>query len=167
MAVQPFFSAIMLGALALADVPSMPDEYTLFCVGEQANGFDRTSDRWRKASFNPSRYLIVKSKDNQCDIDKPEVTDFVGLPGYHWREVCLNIREVGEKIEPLLSEKCQEFSIRHNGDWRFEFSCTGLYHDISGNVDGEFRRTVANRPIFGAPLRSEMFIEVGQCSRIN
>lgn len=162
-----FSSAGLLFMAAVADVPVMPDQYSLLCEGEQATGFNWVGGQWVKANFRADRYIVVRSPENECLFGAKLDTVLRGEDFFFSREACLNIREIGKEFNPKLSEKCTEYYVLIEKKWVKQFSCDGLLYDFEGNFDGGFRRISESSVNDDIPRKDSMVLEVGKCSRIS
>ena len=158
--------SLALLATTSADVPVMPDEYSLLCEGEQATGFNWRSKNWVKTNFKTSRYLVTNKPENECIFAPVIDRELQGEDKFFSRDACLNIREFGEDYNPRLSEKCTEVYVKKDKVWRRQFSCDGLFSDIWGNFNGGFRRISDSTVHDDVDKKDSMVLEVGKCSHI-
>jgi hypothetical protein len=169
---QKITSAATLWALLSATslhAADMPEQYTLYCKGEKATGFNWRANDWVEVTFNEKDYIIMKSANNTCfEKINGEVQSLFGF--MHTKDVCINIREAGEEYKPSMSGKCQEFyPDKPEITWKPYLKCENLFvRNFVTSFNGWFHRSsvhgdVANRTDY----KDSLIIEVGKCSQIN
>lgn len=170
---QKITSAVALWLLLTAtsiQAADMPDQYTLYCKGEQANGFNWLSNNWEKRSFKPSDYIIVKSQNNNCFLYKINREVVKNSAVMHTKDVCINIREAGEEYRPGESGKCTEYySDSSDTKWSDYLSCENIFQkNFVTKFNGWFHRSLVHSDLNNrSDYKDSLVIEVGKCSQIN
>lgn len=158
----------LLLSAASVHAADMPEQYTLYCKGEKAAGFDWTSNDWEKSSFKPSDYIVVKSPNNKCfDVDG-KMKEVAGV--LRWKEVCVNIREVGKEYQQYMSGKCTEYypdPSRENENP--SLGCKNIFQEnFATSFNGWFHRAIVHGDVENRKYyKDSLAIEVGKCSQIN
>jgi hypothetical protein len=164
-------SAATLWALLSATslhAADMPDQYTLYCKGEKATGFDWQSNDWVAVPFKTQDYIIMKSPNNKCVGFDEKVDEVVGV--LRAKEVCINIREAGEEYKPYISGKCTEYYLDSSATKRpSSLSCDNLFSgNFSTSFNGWFHRSLFHGDVTSrSDYKDSLLIEVGKCSQIN
>jgi len=175
---QKITSAAALWLLMTAtsiQAADMPDQYTLYCKGEQANGFDWLSNNWEKRSFKANDYIIIKSQNNNCWLsrlirEKTNGEVVKNSASMHTKDVCINIREAGEEYNPKLSGKCTEYySDSSDNKWSDYLSCENIFQkNFVTKFNGWFHRSLVHSDLNNrSDYKDSLAIEVGKCSQIN
>lgn len=158
---------VLLSATSL-QAADMPDQYTLYCKGEKATGFDWQSNDWVPMTFKPVDYIVVKSPNNKCfDVDG-KVKEAEGA--FRWKEVCINIRESGKEYEPYLSVKCTEYyPDPSRTKWTASLNCRSLsYKSFLTSFNGWFHRSSIHDDLASrSDYKDSLLVEIGKCSQIN
>lgn len=167
----------LAAAVSLANVPAMPSSYTLLCEGQQSVGFNWRGGKWVEARYAPHRYIVAKIETNKCQIVYNGAFKSIPIDGamknfgpIHQKSVCLNVRDVGDKYSPFLSQQCQETYFVENGDWIKSFSCDWAMISFSGSFEGEFHRASNHSDTAAQPekdYKDSLMIEVGKCTQIS
>jgi hypothetical protein len=163
-------SAATLWALLSATslhAADMPDQYTLYCKGEKATGFDWRANDWVEVTFSENDYIVVKSPNNKCIGFDEKVDEVVGV--LRWKDVCINIRQAGKEYEPYISGKCTEYYPEDENKRFPSLQCDNLF---SGNFltrfNGWFHRSWVHGDLDSrSNYKDSLFIAVGKCSQIN
>ncbi len=159
----------LLLSAASVHAADMPEQYTLYCKGEKATGFDWRANDWVEVTFKVKDYIIIKSENNKCfEKINGEVRDLYGL--MHTKSVCVNIREAGEEYKPEMSGKCEEsYPDKPEIIWKPFLKCENLFtRNFVTSFNGWFHRSsvhadLANR----SDYKDSLIIVVGKCSQIN
>lgn len=105
------FSVLLLGLLlnpaSADDENPWPEEYTILCSSEENTGLNWDNGKWKRVQFTLTQKLIVKSNDNTCESQARGNDGGIHL-GWHSKKVCLNVREMGKKYWPKVSDYCEE-----------------------------------------------------------
>lgn len=161
------FSAATLGAFVFVGSvqgAEMPDEYTLYCKGEQSTGFSWQENNWVQTRYKPEEYIVSKWNTNSC-------LEFIANPpkkGEHYKEVCINIRKKGEDYRSAISEKCTEYTTEKEAIWSDYISCDGLFdRSFKAKLDGWFHMAnIHNSLDAKKEYKDSQYVEVGTCIRI-
>lgn len=155
----------LLLSAASVHAADMPEQYTLYCKGEKATGFDWQSNDWVAMNFKPRDYIVIKSPNNQCpDVNAKANPQFV--PN---KEVCVNIREAGTNFN-FLSRNCTEYYPSSLSPNKQPFlSCKhSLNESFATSFNGWFQRSYFHSVVASEIATKEsLVIEVGKCSQIN
>ena len=145
----------------------MPDQYTLYCKGEKATGFDWRANDWVAVPFKTQDYIIMKSPNNKCfDVDG-KVKEAAGA--MRWKDVCINLRQAGEEYLPYISGKCTEYYPEDENKRFPSLQCDNVFEkNFVTRFNGWFHRSsvhadLANR----SDYKDSLIIVVGKCSQIN
>lgn len=161
------FSAATLGAFVFVgtvQAAEMPDEYTLYCKGEQSTGFFWQNNNWVQTIYKTDEYVVSKWNSNSC-------LELIATPpkkGKYYKEVCINIRKKGEEYRAVLSQKCTEYTTDTDTKWTDYISCDGLFSgSFKAKLDGWFHMAnIHNSLDTKKEYKDSQYIEVGTCSRI-
>ncbi|MGB3844490.1 MAG: hypothetical protein WA940_01355 [Sphingopyxis sp.] len=164
-------------AVSLANVPAMPDSYTLLCEGQQSIGFNWRAGKWVETRYSPSRYIVAKIESNNCRIiyngkfqSIPNNGVMQNFGPLYQKSVCLNVRNVEDEYSPFLSQPCQETYFLENGKWNKSFACDRAMTSFAGSFDGEFHRASNHTNTAARPendYKDSLAMEVGKCTKIS
>ena len=159
-------SAVSFANLAAAqEAPILPDDYTILCRPEQSVGLNWKNGGWVETRFEEKDLIVRKSKENQCG---PKASD----PDFTYdtivsRNICLNVRKIGEKYEPLMSNYCQELYGKREGGWTTQITCKEPVMILT--PDGWFHRAFIHSDLADKPkddYKDSQYVEVGKCTRM-
>lgn len=158
-------SMIMAAATAfLVAQMTMPTEYTMVCRSDEATGMNWRNGQWGQTDFVAITRLVVAKRENTCLLEMdPEVREFGSVT---FRDVCLNIREIGEPYEAVNSRVCTEVSLT-NPTPHVQIQCYNSSTSARFIVDGRYSySSIAGVLTDPAPAegRDSIFVEVGRCS---
>lgn len=158
----------LLLSAASVHAADMPDQYTLYCKGEKATGFDWQSNDWVAMNFKPQDYIVIKSPNNKCSNVNEKIKEIPKL--VPTKEVCVNIREAGTDYIAFLSRNCTEYYPNSLFPNTQPFlSCKhSLNESFATNFNGWFQRSHFHSVVASEIATKEsLVIEVGKCSQIN
>lgn len=164
-------TAVTLWVFSVTSVHAsdMPDQYSLYCKGEKATGFNWRSNEWVETNFKMDDYIIIKSPNNKCmeTIDS-QVRTYSGV--MHTKDVCVNIREAGKQYMPNISGKCTEYyADASDTKWKDFLSCDNIFEkNFATSFNGWFHRASVHSDLnIRSDYKDSLVIEVGKCSQIN
>lgn len=161
---------VAMAAVAIADVPVMPDTYTILCEGEQSAGFNWENGEWVQSTFRPVKTLITKRSSGACGDFDTVTVERLGSIDFFRRGACLNVGKFGADAEASQSIKCSESYLFLKGQWHNTFTCDGLFERITGRFNGRYQATYFHHDTSDAPvfrMKDSIFVSVGRCSKIS
>ena len=162
-----FAMAVLGAAIAAADVPHLPAEYTLICEPRLTVGMTWSGGGWHKVEFQPQSFMVTRSLENKCSGDlavmNSKLVDVVS--------VCMNIRPVGAKLDPLQTEICKEYYTPTGKYAGTEIYCAEgvIRRIVEIRPDGEFERADLQADLSPKPdkdIKEPQAVETGHCSLV-
>lgn len=152
-------------AALMATQTIMPDAYTMVCRSDEVTGINWRNGQWVQTNFVATQRIVVARPENECFDSNfnPAVRESFGVA---FRDVCLNIREVGEAYEPLNSRVCTEMRMTQPTP-NVQIQCYNAANSARFIVDGRYSySSIAGVLTDPAPAggRDSVFVEVGRCS---
>lgn len=145
----------------------MPDEYTLFCEGERATGFEWRDGAWLETTFQRKNFLVERRDTNVC-IGGDEYSErlvYSHFLAIYARDVCLNIREEGTDYQPFSPRACKEFyQSDSEGNWNVAFDCDFEARRMTDSPNGWYQMIFPGDILGTDGTKASMRMEVGKCS---
>lgn len=151
----------------MAGVELMPLQYTLVCQSQTKVGVNWSMGKWHKVEFNPAaaRIFVVGGADNYC-LETVQHPPAKGLIELNRRPVCVESGRVGEKMDGLHHNTCDEVYTKPHGAWGVTLECRNPTLVMNARPDGWYHLSLIHNDVEDAASaeKDSMFVEVGKCS---